>query len=174
MSFSLPQGRSGRIQSSRWPGAAFLVEAMLMVVFVAASLVVFTSLFASSAQQGADSECLADAVALASDVAERFAADPASFAKEQEQPDDRAFESADYNLRSACKVDVESRPQGTWYRAEIQVFRQDGEVGTSILGKSGSGELIYTLNTAAYVSAANAKANAASAAEAASGGGAHA
>ena len=43
MSFQLPSQRTSVAPRKRWAGAAFLVEAMLLLLFLVASMSIFTS-----------------------------------------------------------------------------------------------------------------------------------
>ena len=59
-----------------WPGAAFIVEALLLLVFLTGSLAVLMNLNAEADRIGRESADLMDGLVLASNVAEEFAADP--------------------------------------------------------------------------------------------------
>lgn len=115
MSFSLPTQRTQTAYRSRWSGVAFLIEAMLLLVFVMASLAVFTQLFAESGERANQSKALTDAVAIASTTAERFAADP--------QGIDSRFEYE--GLLVTCDVTSETRAGGTLWHADIAVYSAD-------------------------------------------------
>ena len=78
-------GGSGRPDAGRcdggrasWHGTALLVEALVLLSFLVASLALFMQAFAQARGMGADGSQLAQAVAMASDLAEEFAADPAT------------------------------------------------------------------------------------------------
>lgn len=62
-----------------WPGAAFIVEALLLLVFLTGSLAVLMNLNAEADRIGRESADLMDGLVLASNVAEEFAADPIAF-----------------------------------------------------------------------------------------------
>lgn len=117
----------GKSYRPSWSGVAFIVEAMLLLVFLIGSLALLTSLFASSVQRGNESRELTAAVALASDTAERFCADPASieerFAKD--------------GLTVVCDVSDEARAGGVYYKADITVYGKDATP-------------VYTITTAVY------------------------
>ena len=144
MNFWLPTKHVNEPPHSRWPGAAFLIEAMVLVVFVAASMVVFTQLFAESAQRSVESDDLARAVALASDMAERFTA----------APDQAAGQYEDQDLRAVCDVQCEQIEGGVLYRAVIRVFVQDTGKASDDFREGSAGEPVYELSTAAYESGA--------------------
>ena len=128
MSFSLPAGTRATHTRPAWSGMAMLVEAMLLLVFLMASLAIAMQLFAASsarAQQGRD---LARAVAEATNVAERFAADPATAG---------GVTQAD-NLTVDCQVTDEQTARGTLYHATITVYGDDAQ------------DPVYVLTTARY------------------------
>ena len=130
MSFQLPTHRPTTSARPGWASAAFIVESLLLLVFLVGSLAVFTQLFAVAAQQSAEGSALSMSVELASSAAERFAADPTSVAPETQEGD----------LRVVSDVTSEKRPGGTLYRATISVFSVDGA------------DPIYTVATSRYVS----------------------
>ena len=115
---------------SRWSGTAFLVEAMLLLVFVVASIAVITQLFSASVNQIQDSERLSQAVALTTSQAERFAASPGSAAGEESSDD----------LRIVCEVEDERTAAGTLYRAHITAYDQV------------TNEVVYSIDTSRYES----------------------
>lgn len=61
-----------------WHGTALLVEALVLLAFLVASLALFMQAFAQARGMGAEGSELAQAVAMASNLAEEFAADPAT------------------------------------------------------------------------------------------------
>ncbi len=77
--------RVGRVRTERavWPGAAFIVEALLLVVFLTGSLAVLMSLNAAADANGRQSADLMNAIVMASNSAEQFAADPEGAAEAQ-------------------------------------------------------------------------------------------
>lgn len=112
-----------------WTGVAFIVEAMLLLVFLVASLALFSNLFASAVQRSDESRELTAAVAAASDVAERFAADPSSVEKTTQRGD----------LTVVCDASVDKRAAGSYHRAFIKVVNTMGDT-------------VYTIDTGCYVS----------------------
>lgn len=70
-------GRRGGGRAS-WHGTALLVEALVLLAFLVASLALFMQVFAQARGMGAEGSRLAQAVAMASNLAEEFAADPAT------------------------------------------------------------------------------------------------
>lgn len=160
MSFELPSHRKKVAQHGRWPGAAFLVEAMLLLVFVMGSMAVFTQMFAAASQHANQSRELTDAVAATSAMAERFAADPASV------PDRVAIGDA----HVVCLVSEQQREGGILYKARISAYgnaedadralaqSKQAEQSPSRVGDGGSGdegstvEPVYSIDTAKYES----------------------
>ena len=65
-------------EKTSWHGAALLTEALILLAFLVGCLAVFFNLLASASVMGKESTQLTEAVALASNVAEEFAADPTS------------------------------------------------------------------------------------------------
>lgn len=120
--------RDGR---SPWVSIAFMVESVLLLVFLAASFAVLTNVFVSSLNCSIESRTHDAAVIAASSVAERFAADPAGLEPEVMLGD----------LRVASKVTEEKRAGGSMYRAEIAVFDESG---------FGENEPVYLLATSSY------------------------
>lgn len=145
MSFELPTQRTAHAYRSRWSGAAFLVEAMLLLVFVMASLAVFTQLFAASAERSNQSKDLTEAVAIATATAERFAADPHGISSEFMQD----------GKRVVCHITQDDREGGILWHATIQVFAPIGQPGDASSAASvqlvGDGPL-YSLTTSVYES----------------------
>lgn len=117
-----------------WPGAAFVVEALILLVFLAGCLAVFMQLFGDADQMGRQNVRLERAVELASNRAECFAADPLGGAG--------AAEEAEGDLVVTCDVEPEELGAGVLYRAEIDV--RDGD------------EVVYEVATARYVAGAGA------------------
>ena len=161
MSFPLSSRHTNVSQQSRWPGAAFLIESMLLLVFVAVSIVVFTQLFAASAARAFESEELANAVAAASNAAERFAADP------------RGVASAEVENGLVVTTDVtpDQRQGGTLFRAVIRVYAISGEGSGAAVSVPQSNDAaapallaiadstpVYTLSTSTYESGVSADA----------------
>ena len=130
MSFNLSTERTHRSRLSRRSGTGFIIEALFLLVFLAAAAAVFVQLFALAAEQSTESVELSRAVAAASNTAERFAADPASV---------EASETVD-DLIVKCTVADEDRAAGTLHKATITVYPAD----------AADGEPVYSISTAAY------------------------
>lgn len=141
MAFDLANHRKSRSGRPLWSGSAFIVEALLLLVFLMIALALFTQMFSLAARQSAESDELSRAVAAASNVAERFAADPSSV---------QELTTSD-GLVVSCDITDEVHGEGTLYHANISVYELDGSDGSS----TPEGEPIYTISTAHYESGVN-------------------
>jgi len=144
MSFQLPTKRTSVVARTRWSGAAFLVEAMLLLVFIMASLAVFTQLFSTSAERAIESRDLTDAVAAASATAERFCADPLTVESETQVG----------GLRVICQVTPERRTGGVIYYATISVYGDADASESKPAEPQAAPTPLYTVQTAKYESGA--------------------
>ena len=111
-----------------WSGVALVIEAMLVLLFVAASLAILTQLFASATVRAEQGRLLAEAVSVATNEAERFAANP----------EDAAGTTEEGDLVVRCEVSERETGAGTLYDATITVYQADGR------------EPIYVLETSRY------------------------
>ena len=144
----MPRGFADRSMRRRtaadravWPGAAFVVEALILLVFLAGCLAVFMQLFGDANETWRQNVQLEEAVELASNRAERFAADP--LAGMGEPGEGGAYASADETddgLTVICEVVPEPLSAGVLYRASIAV--------------TADGEEVFSLATARYVAGA--------------------
>ena len=112
MSFQLASEHKGMTTRPSWANASFIVEAMVLLVFLIASLAVFMQLFSASLQHSRESGELTDAVAAASSTAERFAADPQGVPAVAQVGD----------LLVTCNVKPVKHERGTLYQADIRVY----------------------------------------------------
>ncbi len=116
-----------------WPGVAFVLEALLLLLFVTAALAVLLQLFAWAQLRGDDSAHLTEAVTIATNAAERFAQDPTDV--------QTSCEEGAYGV--TCQVTPKKNAAGTLYSAHISVSRDDS--------------VVYEMDTANYVSDKEAK-----------------
>lgn len=116
---------------SSWTSVAFIVESILLLLFLVASLAVLTQVFFSSLNRSVESRTLDAATIAASSIAEHFAADPSDIAPETQLGD----------LKVVCTVSEEPRAGGTMHYAHIEVFN---------VGEGGGGESVYSLDTSSY------------------------
>lgn len=122
---------SANLMRTSWASVAFIVESVLLLVFLVASLAVLTQVFVSSLNRSIESRTLDAATIAASSIAEHFAADPTDVSEETVLGD----------LRITCKVTEDLHAGGTLYRAHIDVFDAS---------ESGGDALVYSLDTANY------------------------
>ena len=118
---------------SSWASVAFIVESILLLLFLVASLAVLTQVFTSSLSRSVESRTLDAATIAASSIAEHFSADPTGVEETTHLGD----------LDISCAVTQEPRESGgTMYRAVIDVYDVSG---------TGDAETpVYTLETATY------------------------
>ena len=140
MSFNLTSRRH-RFERPAWSGTAFLVEALVLLVFLAACVAVFVQLYTHAASQASESRELSHAVAAATDVAERFAADPTSVA-ETTQAD---------GLVVTCARTEDNAGSGTLYKATISVWDEEALAADNPAGAELAQEPIYSITTARFV-----------------------
>lgn len=126
--------RIGRVRKERavWPGAAFIVEALLLLMFLTASLAVLMNLNAEADRIGTESADKMDAIVLASNVAEEFAADPAAVEAAYEadnmadrwlsQPAKEVEHGSDV-LSAECSFRTEDTSAGTMHYLTIEVWK---------------------------------------------------
>lgn len=139
--------RAHPIEQGTRHGRAFIVEALVLVVFLMASLAVLTSLMVSSYERGAEANDLSYAVVMAANDAEMFAADPTGHADngdgsyvptDAEAGTEATSPSSQNGLQLSRSVQQHPQEAGTLYEAHITVSRND--------------EVIYELDTSRYVS----------------------
>ena len=139
MSIDLANHQRSRAGRPLWSGTAFLVEALLLLVFLAASLAVFAQLFSAAAGKTAESDQLSRAVAAADNVAEQFAANPQAVSAVNEIDD----------LVVVCDVVDEPRDGGVLYKATITVYERSTAEAT---GSVSTGDSVFSVSTARYES----------------------
>lgn len=154
----------GRRRTDRrvWPGAAFIVEALLLLVFLAGSLAVLMNLNAEADATGRQSAELLDAIVLASNAAEEFAAGPVAAASGRLGSDgsDENVKYAD-DLLLVREANGSATEAGTLYEATLTVWRAADVTGVEAVGDGGisyevtladrTAEPVYTLETSRYV-----------------------
>lgn len=113
---------------STWPGASFVIEALVLLVFLMAALAIFMQLFSGAAREAVQNRSLEHAIVLASNTAESFSAAPATAVPS----------STDGDYTVTCEITPEKTAAGTLYHAKIDV----SENGTDV----------YSLETSRYVS----------------------
>lgn len=116
-----------------WASMAFIVESILLLLFLVASLAVLTRIFSASLNHSVESRTLDAATIAASSIAEHFAADPNSVEERTVLGD----------LVIMCTVNDEQRPGGVMRYADISVYD---------LSEQSKGAAIYTISTSHYES----------------------
>ena len=124
ISQSLRRNRKGA-----WRGTALIVEILVILVVVVACLTVFVKLFSYAYTSNAYDQHRAHAITLATNQAERFAADTS--------PAMGTFTQNEGKYTTTWTVTAEPTKRGTLYSAVISVSYADQE--------------LYTLSTASYV-----------------------
>lgn len=107
---------------------SFLVEALILLTVLMTSIAIFMSLFSSAHRMGNESVELDRAILMATDTAERFAANPKAEGLAREED----------GLAVSCDIMPEEMGAGTLYRAIIVVHKGD--------------KVLYRLTTARYLS----------------------
>ena len=125
ISQSLRRNRKGA-----WRGTALIVEILVILVVVVACLTVFVKLFSYAYTSNAYDQHRAHAITLATNQAERFAADTS--------PAAGTFTQNEGKYTTTWTITAEPTKRGTLYSAVISVSYADQE--------------LYTLSTASYVS----------------------
>ena len=151
MSFSLTSTIRTRFARPGWAGVALIVEALVLVIFLAAAVAIFTRLFSGAAAQSDEALRLAQAVAAAQSTAERFAADP---------KDVSLVEDADGGLTVVTEITRSETAAGMLYRAVISVYEgspaMDAGAGGHATPTEGGDagfadvEPLYRIRTAVY------------------------
>lgn len=108
--------------------STYVVEALLLFICIMMVIAVVMSLFAFASQKGAHASRTEDAVAMASNIAELFYADPSSL-------QDTYIEG---ELEATCSMALSMDSAGTLYKADISVSDSEG--------------WLYSLEAARYVS----------------------
>lgn len=123
-------------RKASWHGKAFLVEALVLLVFLVASLSILVSLFVQARTEADEGERLSQAVQLAQNAAEEFAADPAGA---------QGLALQDDGLVATVQVGEDPHESGLLLNATVTVVDEEGG------GSIAAGEEIYRLDTARYV-----------------------
>lgn len=116
---------------------AFVVETLILLVALVSSTGVLTQLFSRSIAASQQSERLCQAVNVAENAAEEFAADPAGVAAGKKVGRGVALKGRD-GYRVSCETAQVERSAGTLWRVHITVSDSQGKV--------------YSLDTSRYVS----------------------
>ncbi len=120
---SLTSSQRGK---SSWTSTAFMVEAIVLLFFLIASMAVFTQLFGLATTTSTEAARLANANTIAQNAAEEFSADPASVAKGAKVGLGAAA-STSGNFKVSCDVSKKKNSTGILYSAHIVVSDDNGE-----------------------------------------------
>lgn len=123
--------RGAYITDSSWHGMAFLIEAVVLLAFIAVCITVFFRLFAYSKDISVTNRELSSAVMYASNTAEEFALSPATM---------DGYSNTEGDFVVTCSVEPEDTSTGTLYKASI------------VVSSASTGDELYTLTTSSYVS----------------------
>lgn len=141
-------------------GSAFIIESLLLLIFVAASVAIVVQLIGAGYSQGEQATRLSTSVSLAQNEAERFTADPHLNSRRliymktgddfkeiasRKLSDDSAIEYEGEELSASNpsifiverKMKTKKLDSGNLYNAKIKVFCQESE--------------IYSLDTSKYI-----------------------
>lgn len=137
-----------------WHGTALLVEALVLLAFLVASLALFMQAFAQARGMGAEGSELAQAVAMASNLAEEFAADPAAEPEPLER--DGLTASCEVATVAAGGADGQTGSGADDAPSGDSSSDPSGAAGTlyraTILVTDGDGDEVYRLVTERYAS----------------------
>lgn len=145
------QAQDQHFTKRSWTGAAFIVESLLLLAFMAGTLAVLLNIFAQSYTVGSQSQDKALAIVAATNTAETFAA----------APEEGLFISPEGDFVTNCVVEAEKTSSGTMYYAHIAVYSlSDIEVHDNTLEAMRDYFLVhydslvpvYELDTARFVS----------------------
>lgn len=148
MALDLSRLRRSSVHDRRpWHGAAFIVESLVLLVFLMASLAVLMQVMGNAHERGIEADKLSNAIILASNDAETFAADPTT--------GDR---TAQFSLVDGELVELtgaEGAASGEQYEVERTVQQHTEKAGTlyeAHIEVSSGGNAVYEVNTSRYVS----------------------
>lgn len=146
---TLPAAHRG--PDAAWHGTAFAVEALVLLAFLAFALAMFMQLFGAAHNRGVEERQLTQAVLLASNAAEEFAAMPLAGTQSEAFDGDgdalgAAADAGEGEYLVTREVVPEPTEGGTLYHASIAVSR--------------GGEVVYELETARYTGGGAAEAGA--------------
>ena len=120
-----------RKHRANWHGTALIVEALILLAFIAACVTVFVQMYSYAYTTNSHDAQVVRAANLATNQAERFAANPSAI--------ETSIEQDGYLVQTV--VTPEKTANGTLYHATITVSAADAD------------EPLYNLETARYVSA---------------------
>lgn len=130
-----------------WHGTAFVVEALVLLVFLAFTLAVFMQLFGAAHNRGLEERQLTQAVLLASNAAEEFAAAPLAGTSSE------TFDSNGNALDASAETGAGEAANAYVVLCEVvPVHMEGGALLRASITVSCDDETIYALETSRYVS----------------------
>lgn len=127
MAWSTNRSEGRELQRTNKRGRAFIVESLVLFVFLVATLIIVSMLFIASVSRSAEAQNLERATIIASNTAERFSANPMG----------DNLVASEYGLDVSCDVEEQKASNGILYLATITVSDSNGP--------------IYTIQTSRYV-----------------------
>lgn len=138
---ALPKQKNETRDRRTWHGMAFIMEALILLVFLMISIAVLMQVFAAARTHGQDADALSHSVILASNEAERFSANPTTEGITYYMLSDGVLAKTDNEKESVYQVTTttEANPRGTGmlYLAHISIEH--------------AGVIVYEVDTARYV-----------------------
>lgn len=142
-----------RGRATSWHAASFMLEVLVLLVFFATAVAVFTALFGQALATSRRTTAQVEAISVAQRTAEEFTLDPESVPA---GPTATRAHDGGGELLVSVERSGEERGRGTLWRAVITV-------------RDASGDELYTLTTARYVPDGSTGADGAAEASAAAG-----
>lgn len=145
------QAQGARFGNRSWKGTAFIIEALVLLIFVAGALAVLLSIFVQSYNVNERTQSETDAILLATNAAEAFSAAPA----------EGTFVAIEGDYVARNTVQAQSTSSGIMYQAHIEVYSLEGvnahagqtfNVNDDVPIDFDAAQPIYELTTARYVS----------------------
>lgn len=132
MAWSTSASEGTAIKRSNKSGRAFIIESLVLFVFLVATLIVVSQLFFASINMSSQGRDLERATIIASNAAERFTANPTG----------ANLDATENGLSVSCDVTPQRMGSGILYDADITVTDENDVV-------------IYAIQTSRYVSGVN-------------------
>lgn len=148
--------RAHPIEQGTRHSRAFIVESLVLLVFMMASLAILTSLMVSSYEKGTAASDLSYAVIMAANDAESFAADPVSYAQaaKAEATSTNPTAAADVSAGASADTEaaIEAHEDFLLNRSVEEHAQEAGILYEAHISVSHNNEVLYELNTSRYVS----------------------
>lgn len=125
-----------------WHGRAFILEILVIMLFIIVSIAVLAQIFALAKQENDDATSLSYAVIIAANEAEFFASNPTDNSVRNYQITNEALETTESPAADSFSVLKNTNsvrtPAGTLYETNLEVVRHN--------------QIIYSIASARYVS----------------------